>query len=70
MVMLRGELMPLYRLHQLFEVPGAATDPTKALLVVVADGKRRCALLVDELLGQQVVAKSLRKDRARQRFDC
>lgn len=60
MVMLRGELMPLYRLHQLFDVPGAIEDPTKALLVVVADGKRRCALLVDELLGQQqVVAKSL-----------
>ena len=60
MVMLRGELMPLFRLHQLFDVPGAITDPTKGLLVVVADGKRRCAVLVDELLGQhQVVAKSL-----------
>lgn len=60
MVMLRGELMPLFRLHQLFDVPEAITDPTKALLVIVADGKRRCALMVDELLGQQqVVAKSL-----------
>jgi two-component system, chemotaxis family, sensor kinase CheA len=60
MVMLRGELMPLFRLHQLFDVPDAITDPTQGLLVVVADGKRRCAVLVDELLGQQqVVAKSL-----------
>jgi two-component system chemotaxis sensor kinase CheA len=60
MVMLRGELMPLFRLHRLFDVPGAIEDPTKGLLVVVADGKRRCALLVDELLGQQqFVAKSL-----------
>jgi two-component system chemotaxis sensor kinase CheA len=60
MVMLRGELMPLFRLYRLFGVVGALEDPTRALLVVVADGTRRCALLVDELLGQQqVVAKSL-----------
>ncbi len=60
MVMLRGELMPIFRLHRLFDIPDAIEDPTKALLIVVADGKRRCALLVDELLGQQqVVTKSL-----------
>jgi two-component system chemotaxis sensor kinase CheA len=60
MVMLRGELMPLFRLHRLFDVLGATEDPTKGLIVVVADGRRRCAFLVDELLGQQqVVAKPL-----------
>lgn len=60
MVMLRGEPMPIVRLHRLFEVADAKEDPTQGLLVVVADGNRRCALLVDELLGQQqVVAKSL-----------
>jgi len=60
LVMLRGELMAMFRLHRLFEVKGAVEDPTKGLLVVVGDGNRRCALLVDELLGQQqVVAKSL-----------
>ncbi len=60
MVMLRGELMPVFRLNRLFNIRGAVEDPTKGLLVVVSDGDRRCALLVDELLGQQqVVAKSL-----------
>ena len=60
MVMLRGELMPLFRLHRLFGIMGAVEVPVQALLVVVGDGARRCALLVDELLGQQqVVAKTL-----------
>jgi two-component system, chemotaxis family, sensor kinase CheA len=60
MVMLRGELMPIFRLHRLFGIRSAIEDPVKALLVVVGDQERRCALLVDELLGQQqVVAKSL-----------
>jgi len=59
-VMLRGELLPMFRLHRLFDVKGAIEDPTRGLLVVVGDGSRRCALLIDELLGQQqVVAKSL-----------
>jgi two-component system chemotaxis sensor kinase CheA len=41
-------------------VPDAVEDPTKGLLAVLHDGRRRYALLVDELLGQhQVVAKSL-----------
>lgn len=60
LVMLRGELLAMFRLHRLFDVKGAQEDPTKGLLVVVGDGNGRCALLVDELLGQQqVVAKSL-----------
>ena len=60
MVLLRGELLPIYRLHQLFDVKGAVEDPMQGLLMIVSDGRRRCALLGDELLGQQqVVAKSL-----------
>lgn len=60
MVMLRGELMPIFRLHRLFGIRSAIEDPVHGLLVVVGDQERRCALLVDELLGQQqVVAKSL-----------
>lgn len=60
LVSLRGELMPIFRVHQLFEVENAIEDPTKGLLMIVADGRRRCALLVDELLGQQqVVTKTL-----------
>lgn len=60
LVSLRGELMPVFRLHQLFDVSGALEEPTEGLLMIVADGRRRCALLVDELLGQQqVVTKTL-----------
>jgi two-component system, chemotaxis family, sensor kinase CheA len=60
MVMLRGNLIPVLRLHRVFGIPDAAEDPTEALLVIVDDGERRSAILVDELLGQQqVVAKSL-----------
>jgi two-component system chemotaxis sensor kinase CheA len=60
LVSLRGELMPIFRLHQLFSVKNAVEQPTQGLLMIVADGRRRCALLVDELLGQQqVVAKNL-----------
>lgn len=60
LVSLRGELMPIFRLHELFDVKNAVEKPTEGLLMIVADGRRRCALLVDELLGQQqVVAKTL-----------
>lgn len=60
MVRLREELMPVFCLFRLFNVRGAIEDPMKGLLVVVGDGSRRCAILVDELMGQQqVVAKSL-----------
>src|SRR6185369_17825588 len=50
----------LFRLSRLFEIADAVEDPTRGLLVVVDDGDRKCAVMVDELLGQQqVVAKSL-----------
>jgi len=60
MCMVRGALLPLYRLHRLFNVPGAVEDPTAALLVIVQDNQRRACLLVDQIVGQQqVVIKSL-----------
>ncbi|HTZ19029.1 MAG TPA: chemotaxis protein CheA [Dissulfurispiraceae bacterium] len=60
MVMLRGDLIPVFRLHSLFSIDTAVTDPVEGLLVIIGEGGKRCALLVDELIGQQqVVAKSL-----------
>jgi two-component system chemotaxis sensor kinase CheA len=60
MCMVRDTLLPLFRLHRLFNVTPVTEDPTKALLVIVQDNDRRCCLLVDALLGQQqVVIKSL-----------
>jgi two-component system, chemotaxis family, sensor kinase CheA len=53
LVMLHGELLPIVRLHELFGIGGAERDPMSAVLVVVDHGEKRCALLVDELLGQQ-----------------
>lgn len=59
-VLLRGELLPIIRLHRLFDVTGATQSPLDGLLMIVGDGDRRTALLVDDLLGQQqVVAKTL-----------
>ncbi|MES3034818.1 MAG: chemotaxis protein CheA [Gemmatimonadota bacterium] len=59
-VMLRGEVLPVVRLHQMFAIPGAVTNPAEAILMIVGDGEHRVALLVDQLLGQQqVVAKAL-----------
>ncbi len=60
MLSMRGELMPLFRLHKLFGLEGAKTDPTEGLAVVIGGNGNRCALLVDDLIGQQqVVIKAL-----------
>jgi two-component system chemotaxis sensor kinase CheA len=59
-VMLRGEPVPLVRLHRLFHIPGAVTNPAEGITVIVEHQGRRLALLADQLLGQQqVVIKSL-----------
>ncbi len=60
LVMLRGEPIPIVRLHSLFGRDDAVTDPCQGLLVIVEAGQRPLALLVDGLLGQQqLVAKTL-----------
>lgn len=60
MVNLRGDLIPLFRLYELFDLEGAVTDPEESLLVIISGDGRKCALLIDQLLGQQqVVIKSL-----------
>ena len=59
-VMLRGEVLPVVRLHQMFNIRDAVTNPSQAILMIVGEGEFRVALLVDQLLGQQqVVAKTL-----------
>jgi two-component system chemotaxis sensor kinase CheA len=60
MVMVRGNLLPVFRLHRLFSVADAITDPSQALMIIIEAEDKRCALMVDELLGQQqVVIKAL-----------
>ncbi len=56
----KGKVLPIFRLHRLFNIKEAVEDPTRGLLIIIGEGNQRCALLVDELVGQQqVVAKSL-----------
>ena len=59
-VIVRGEAVPLVRLHRLFGVPTDRTNPTTGIVVLVEHDGQRAALLGEELLGQQqVVIKSL-----------
>lgn len=60
MLMVRGNLLPLFRLYRLFKCQPRTEDPTQALVVIVQHDQKRCGLVVDDLLGQQqVVIKSL-----------
>lgn len=60
MVSVRGELLPLLRLHRLFGIEDGIHTPHLGMLVVVNVLERHCAILVDEVLGQQqVVAKPM-----------
>jgi two-component system chemotaxis sensor kinase CheA len=61
MVALRGELIPVFRLHDLFAIETDEEKLDKQLIVVVEDdNKRQAGLIIDELIGrQQIVIKSL-----------
>lgn len=57
---LRDSYIPILRLHELFNIPGAVTDLTQGLLVIVEGEGLQVGLFVDDLLSQQqVVIKSL-----------
>jgi two-component system chemotaxis sensor kinase CheA len=57
---LRGKIIPLFRLHDHFQIENAVTDPKKATIVVVETAGRPCGLLVDDMISkQEVVIKSL-----------
>ena len=59
-ISIRGELLPLFRLSSLFQIPNAITNASEGIVVTIEDGVEHTALLVDALLGQQqVVIKSL-----------
>jgi two-component system chemotaxis sensor kinase CheA len=56
----RGEYIPIIRLHECFSVRPNSTDLSEGLLVVVESEGTRVGLFVDDLLSQQqVVIKSL-----------
>ena len=60
MARIRGQLLPVFRLHQFYEIDPDSAEIQNGLLVVVEDGHDRLCLLVDELVGQrQTVIKPL-----------
>ena len=51
---LRGEIIPLVRIHQLFSLPKRGIIEKRYFpVVIVQSGDRRLGLLVDEILGHQ-----------------
>jgi two-component system, chemotaxis family, sensor kinase CheA len=59
-VALRGSIMPLVKLGEVFKIMGAALDPEKGTIIVVHSGGHKACLLIDEVVGnQQIVVKSL-----------
>ena len=60
MALVRGNLLPVFRLYRRFGVKPRSEDPTQSVLVVAeVEGASYC-LLVDDLIGkQEVVIKSL-----------
>lgn len=57
---MRGEALPLVRLHRAMGVEPLIDDPCQGLVVIIENQDKKFGLLVDSLLGQlQVVMKSL-----------
>lgn len=59
-IKLRGDLIPLIRLHEVFDIAGAREDVEEGVVTIVKSGGRKAAVLLDEIIGnQQVVVKPL-----------
>jgi two-component system chemotaxis sensor kinase CheA len=59
-VCVRGEYIPLIRLHRTLDIPGNKQNPCEAIVVVTHHDNKKYGFMVDELLGeQQVVLKNL-----------
>lgn len=50
-VNLRGEILPLVKMWQVFGLQGAVEKPEDGILLVVNAGGRKAGLLIDEVLG-------------------
>lgn len=58
MVLVRGECLPILRLHEYYGIPTQVTDLTEGILILISNGHKSACLFADELLGeQQVVVK-------------
>mgnify|MGYP002642473576 CR=1 FL=1 len=55
-----GELVPLYFLGDILDIPDTQRDFTQAVVIVLESNGRRYGIVLDEVLGkQQVVIKPL-----------
>lgn len=60
-IVLRNEVIPIVRLHQLLDVEGNTQEET-LMIVIVKKGDKQVGFVIDELIGQQeIVIKSLGK---------
>jgi len=59
-VNLRGSIMPLLKLGEIFGIQDAVLDPMEGIILVVQSSGKRACLLIEEVVGnQQIVIKSL-----------
>jgi two-component system chemotaxis sensor kinase CheA len=59
-VRLRGSVLPLIKLAEVFRIEGAANDPCEGIVIVVQSAGKIACVLIDEVVGnQQIVVKSL-----------
>jgi two-component system chemotaxis sensor kinase CheA len=60
MVLVRGSLLPILRLHTRFGVVPTSAETSQGVLIVVETARKNFCILVDQLIGkQEVVIKSL-----------
>ncbi len=58
MVMVRGEVYPIIRLHQIYDLETEITDLTEGIVILVESKEKNACLFADKLIGeQQVVVK-------------
>ena len=59
---LRGNVIPLIRLHDILDIPQPEDNKESLVVVIVKKGDNHAGLIVDELIGQQeIVIKSMGK---------
>jgi two-component system chemotaxis sensor kinase CheA len=62
MIMVRGECLPILRLHKMYKLETTVTEIHNGIVMIVETDNRAVCLFADELIGeQQVVVKALPK---------
>lgn len=59
-ILLRGNVIPVVRLHQILDISAGGSEEETVIVVIVKKGDKEVGLIVDNLLGEQeIVIKSL-----------